>query len=186
MHENVVFRANLERALSALVAIDPAYDVLLPADSAAFAGRLAELNLDQDELERGLASGDWLGVIVEGGVPVHRSLVQTRGRAHLIGDRHGFLLPNGSAFIHSCETLSAHRGRGLYPHMLGRILLWLRKNGFQEAWISCARSNHGSVRGIGKAGFELCGDANVLTACWERIERVHWKTQDGCRLPSER
>ena len=74
-----------------------------------------------------------------------------------------FTIPRGERYLWNFVTLSAHRGRGIYPRMLQAIL---RAEGetVERFWIACAPENRASGSGIAKAGFtaqaELSFDVN--------------------------
>jgi GNAT superfamily N-acetyltransferase len=62
------------------------------------------------------------------------------------------LLP-GEAYIWDCFTASQYRGNHLYSALLAYILLELRAEGWQRAWIGADLDNLASQKGIARAGF---------------------------------
>jgi hypothetical protein len=174
LHRNYVFRVKLDALTELTTSVPDAYTVIFPADPFAFADNMGDVHLSRVALRERIDLGDLLGVITCEDKVVHRSLMQQRGWAQLEGDRRGFPLQATQAFIHSCETAGDHRSRALYAHMLGCILHWAQRAGYQEALISCAQSNIASIRGILKAGFRFHASTTVLSAGWERLAWVRW------------
>lgn len=54
-------------------------------------------------------------------------------------------------------TPPAHRGQAYYPQLLQAMCAALGAQGHRCAWIVVFRSNHASLRGIEKAGFQRAG-----------------------------
>jgi GNAT superfamily N-acetyltransferase len=65
-----------------------------------------------------------------------------------------FVLPRGDRYLWDFATLPAWRGRGLYPHLLQRIMTAETA----RLWIIHAPENRASCRGIAKAGFAPVGE----------------------------
>lgn len=61
----------------------------------------------------------------------------------------------GEICIYNCRTRDTHRGRGLYPATLTRIVDDHLRAGGTGAWIYAAAQNLASQRGIARAGFVL-------------------------------
>ena len=62
------------------------------------------------------------------------------------------LLPSAWRYLWNFVTAPAHRGLGIYPHLLGEILE--REHDASTFLIAYAPENHASAKGIFKAGFE--------------------------------
>ena len=72
-------------------------------------------------------------------------------------------------YIAWCETAGFARGLGIYPYVLGRIV---QDYSNKQIFIAVNKNNAASIRGIEKAGFELCrvyrikrilGKMNIVT-----------------------
>jgi RimJ/RimL family protein N-acetyltransferase len=114
--------------------------------------------------------GDLCGLVWLGDRAVHRSLVQVGGTAAIEGDRRGLHLDAGECYVHYCETVREHFGRGLYPHMLRMILSRLFANvETLRVFISCRDQNVASIRGIQKAGFEHIATIYTLGIAGGRV-----------------
>ncbi|MBO7127393.1 hypothetical protein J6W78_07575 [bacterium] len=97
------------------------------------------------------------------GVCVHRSWVfEQKMQIHsLVAEP---LLEN-QVYIAWCETAAFARGLGIYPQVLSRIV---QDYSAKQIFIAVNKNNTASIRGIEKAGFELCRTY--------RIKRVLGKT----------
>ena len=83
-------------------------------------------------------------------------------RAHIGGLDLAFAIPPGERYLWDFATMPAYRGRGIYPLLLQAILR--RQSDVAEGfWIGHDPSNHGSRRGILKAGFQTAGHIWQLT-----------------------
>lgn len=137
------------------LAVKNGYELLFPCAIGAvgphmFAGGESEFNA----LKQRVGSGDLLGVIIHHGRVVHRSLVQTAGKAAMEGDGRAITLSPGRYYIHWCETIAEQSGKGLYTSMLRSILRhFSQEEGFAEAIICCRQDNVASIRGILRSGF---------------------------------
>ena len=69
-----------------------------------------------------------------------------------------FTLPRGDRYLWDFATLPDWRGRGIYPHLLQRIVAAESTTGAARLWIIHAPENPASARGIVKAGFAPVGD----------------------------
>jgi hypothetical protein len=72
-------------------------------------------------------------------------------------------LREDEAEITGCETISAFRGRGLYPYAIRRIVEVARSCGIRRVYMKTRDTNESSQRGILKAGFERVGSIRVIT-----------------------
>ena len=88
--------------------------------------------------------------VVMNGKVVHHSYVVPRCL------RFPFLRPR-QYVVCSCNTDASCRGKGIFPHVLNRILC----DYGAETWFysMIADDNHASIRGMGKAGFTYMGRA---------------------------
>ncbi len=75
-----------------------------------------------------------------------------------------FTLPRGDRYLWDFATLPAWRGRGIYPHLLQRIIAAESATGAARLWIIHAPENPASARGIVKAGFAPVGDLSFRAA----------------------
>lgn len=65
-------------------------------------------------------------------------------------------------YIHTCRTLSAYRGKGIYPFVLDKICEYVRLNGYSRI-ITCANfRNTSSIKSFEKAGFKKIGKITYL------------------------
>jgi GNAT superfamily N-acetyltransferase len=69
-----------------------------------------------------------------------------------------FTLPRGDRYLWDFATLPDWRGRGIYPHLLQRIVAAESATGAARLWIIHAPENPASARGIVKAGFTPVGE----------------------------
>jgi RimJ/RimL family protein N-acetyltransferase len=122
-----------------------------------------------------MSSGDLIGVALYENRVVHHSLAQTRGTVVTESAPRAFELQDKDAYIHYCKTTPGHQGKGIYTMMLNNILTGLAQKGYRNAYISCARHNTASVRGIRKAGFR-----------YEYSEEALWILSGHLRLSSKR
>ena len=60
----------------------------------------------------------------------------------------------GEAYIWDCVTLPPYRRQRLYSALLSHILVALRREGAQRAWIGSSLGNRPSIRGFANAGFQ--------------------------------
>jgi RimJ/RimL family protein N-acetyltransferase len=151
------------------------YEITFPWSSTALPRGVERLGSSEEFLDR-MASGDLAGFVLCQGLAVHRSFVQTAGPVATETARRAFQLKSGEAYIHYCQTVPSHRGKGLYTLMLRYILLTLRQKGFQATYISCARSNIASTRGILKAGFQFDSSERALVMLAGHL-RISLKSQ---------
>jgi hypothetical protein len=85
------------------------------------------------------------------GVCVHRSWVfEQKMQIHSLVTEP--LLEN-QVYIAWCETAAFARGLGIYPQVLSRIV---QDYSDKQIFIAVNKNNAASIRGIEKAGFELC------------------------------
>lgn len=101
------------------------------------------------------------------GVCVHRSWVfERKMQIHSLVTEP--LLEN-QVYIAWCETAAFARGLGIYPQVLSRIV---QDYSDKQIFIAVNKNNAASIRGIEKAGFELCrayrikrilGKTNIVT-----------------------
>ncbi len=155
--------------------VDPEYRIEFPFDIANLTNdELADIEIDWKALNARKEQGDLVGVVSWRGRIVHRSLVQTRGTAHMEGDPRAFPLARDEMYVHYCYTASDHRGKGLYPAMLHRIITYSSEQANPcEIFIACRRENTSSVRSIQKAGFHYLKSSAVLGVLTGRI-RLRW------------
>lgn len=128
-----------------------------PADISFLTDSMLEpVSLNISKLQSALAQGQRLAIVTApDGTVAHRTIVQSNsGPVVLDGDRCHFVLQEDQSYIHYCETAPSHRGYGLYPFVLNRIIQHLREETeFLEVWIACLTTNYASSRGILKSGF---------------------------------
>jgi RimJ/RimL family protein N-acetyltransferase len=155
--------------------VDPEYRIEFPFDVANLTnGELADVATDWKALNARREQGDLVGVVLWRGRIVHRSLVQTRGTAQMEGDPRAFPLARDEMYVHYCYTALDHRGKGLYPAMLHRIITCSSKSANPcEIFIACRRENTSSVRSIQRAGFRYLKSSVVLGVLAGRI-RLRW------------
>lgn len=70
----------------------------------------------------------------------------------------------GEAYIWDCVTLQPYRRRRLYSALLSHVLVALRREGVQRAWIGSSLDNRPSIRGFANAGFQP-----VITLLYARL-----------------
>ena len=68
-----------------------------------------------------------------------------------------FTVPKDNRYLLDFITLSAWRGKGVYPYLLQSILSHERTEA-DRFWVIHEASNHASARGIKKAGFSLAAE----------------------------
>ncbi len=71
--------------------------------------------------------------------------------------RASFTVPSSDRYLWNFVTLSAFRGRGIYPRLLDAIVE-AESADAERFWIAYAPENHASGTGIAKAGFTLVAD----------------------------
>jgi len=171
---NHLFVHRKEGCLQAIT-VDPEYQIEYPVDIANLTNdELADIEIDCKALNARREAGDLIGVVSWRGRIVHRSLVQTRGTAHMEGDPRAFPLARNEIYVHYCYTTTDHRGKGIYPAMLHRIIRYSSKSlNPCEIFIACRRENTSSVRSIQKAGFQYLKSSAVLGVLRGRI-RLRW------------
>lgn len=147
----------------------PGYELIFPWTGSGGAAEAAVCGCPWPVLLARLDEGELLGLALHGGEPVHRTLVQTRGRGSTGTGRWALPLREGEVYIHYCETDPAHRGKGLYPAMLRLAAARLAEAGYRTAYIACATDNAASVRGILKAGFRYAFTERAVVMLGGRI-----------------
>lgn len=90
------------------------------------------------------------------GEPAHISWLVTSEHDKLLPERE-IKLRRGEAEITHAYTAEAFRGRGLYPLMINALCQQAAEMGVKRVYMSVHPSNVSSLRGVGKAGFELTG-----------------------------
>ena len=115
--------------------------------------RLADL--DEAEVTRRLEEGHHVFLLRVDGEPAAYGWSAT-GPAHIGGLALHLRVPPGERYLWDFVTLSAFRGRGLYPLLLQEIVRRQRQEA-QWFWIGHDPDNEASRRGILKAGFRLAG-----------------------------
>lgn len=152
--------AGLERTHIYRLCAGDTRDAAAPCDIAIVtldAGELVHLETigpcDVEECRERLARGDACYAVFADGELAHYSWVQRAG-AHPI-DAAGIEVPiqPGDLWIYNCRTANAHRGKGLYPHVLRRIVDDHFASGYACAWIYTSDDNVASQKGILRAGF---------------------------------
>ena len=116
--------------------------------------RLAEIGpYDRAECRGRLRRGDICYAAFVDDELAHYSWVQLTG-SHPI-DAAAMVVPvvNGEFWIYNCRTAEKHRGKGIYPHTLRRIVSEQFAAGYHTAWIYTSEHNTPSQRGIVRAGF---------------------------------
>jgi len=172
---NHLFVHREEKCLQTIT-VDPEYLIGFPVDIVNLTNyQLADIKTDCKTLNARREAGDLIGLVSWRGQIVHRSFVQTRGTAGMEGDPRAFLLARNEMYVHYCYTASAHRGKGIYPSMLQRIMTYssLHANSC-NIFIACRRENTSSVRCIQKAGFHYLKSSAILGVLRGRIRLRRW------------
>ena len=68
-------------------------------------------------------------------------------------------LPSKGVHLCYCETIPEARGKGYYPQLLSYIQNDFRSD---DLYMVVNEKNYASIRGIEKAGFERCGNIELL------------------------
>ncbi len=106
---------------------------------------------DLSEMEGRFADGHRAYVATMQGVPAAWGWVATSSAR--IGELNAsFALPPTDRYLWNFFTLSAFRGRGIYPRLLDAIVAAESADG-ERFWVAWAPENHASGFGIRKAGF---------------------------------
>jgi len=157
------------------IVLDPAYRIEFPLESSNLTNdQLREVEIDDKSLSERREAGDIVGFIFWRECIVHRSFVQTRGTAHMEGDMRAFTLAPGEMYVHYCYTAPNHRGKGLYPAMLRRIMSRSSANGESgKLFIACRTDNRPSIRSIQRAGFDYLRSSTVVGLGTGRL-RLRW------------
>lgn len=71
----------------------------------------------------------------------------------------------GEAYVHTCYTLPAYRGRGFHSRTLQAVCAWLWQHGFQRAFAVVSERNAPSLRGFLRAGFHVTGSVVHYRLC---------------------
>lgn len=135
----------------------------------ALTGRSAE------EIERRFAAGHRAYVATWAGIPAAFGWVATRTAS--MGELGLTLtIDPTDRYLWNFVTLSAFRGRGIYPRLLLEILAAESALGASRFWIAYAPENHASGSGIERAGFthvaELSFDATGTAAVRPVVEGI--------------
>lgn len=125
-----------------------------------------------DEIRNRFASGHRAYVAYLDGEPAAFGWVATR--VAVIGELGAtFELPFGERYLWNFVTLSAHRGKGIYPRLINAIVRAESGEAYRF-WIAYAPENRASGSGIRKAGFttiaRLSFDANGNAAISVEVE----------------
>jgi hypothetical protein len=170
-----MFRADLTNQHPNTVCTPAGYDLIFPWCDTAVMPNCDETLCSKETLIAQMSSGDLIGVALYEGRVVHHSLAQTRGTVVTESAPRAFELQDKDVYIHYCKTTPGHQGKGIYTIMLHNILTGLAQKGYLNAYISCARHNTASVRGILKAGFR-----------YEYSEKALWSLSGHLRLSLKR
>ncbi len=113
--------------------------------------------LGTQEIKKWLLNGKRCFVAKVAGKIVHYSWVSF-GTGYVDVINKTIKLAEDEAYIHTCRTLPAHRGKGIYPFTLNKICEHLRLKGYSKA-ITCANfKNTSSIKSFEKAGFKKVGE----------------------------
>lgn len=109
------------------------------------------------EYLEGLQKNDCMVAVTHGCTVVHTSFVQfDTSYKKLLNEN------NDTPLIGNCNTLSSHRGQGLYPRAIAICCDEIASRGCQRILISCAPDNAASIAGIKKAGFVEIREVKTL------------------------
>lgn len=91
----------------------------------------------------------------------HKSWVTTESKARIdpVAPRLDYL---EQAYIGDCVTKFTYRGLGLYPYVLSQICKFLRETEKKRVLITTLKGDISSIKGITRAGFELCGEGKII------------------------
>jgi RimJ/RimL family protein N-acetyltransferase len=129
-------------------------DVTIVTLDASELGQLATIGpCELDEYRERLARSDACYAASVAGELAHSAWVQRAGE-HSI-DHAGLVVPirAGELWIYNCRTANVHRGKGIYPQVLRRIVDDHFVAGYTRAWIYTSDDNVASQKGIVRAGF---------------------------------
>ena len=108
-----------------------------------------------DEMKVRLKRGDQCYVASVDGKLAHYSWAQFSG-AHLIQDVGQMAaIEAGHCWIYHCRTAQEFQGRGIYPHVLSKMIAECKARGLLKAWVYTSPENIASQKGILRAGFTL-------------------------------
>jgi GNAT superfamily N-acetyltransferase len=114
-----------------------------------------------DEIERRFASGHHAYVAYWEGEPAAWGWSATRIAE--IGELSAtFEIPLRERYLWNFVTLPTHRGRGIYPRLLHRIME-IESAEAERFWIAFAPENHASAKGIEKAGFTVVAELSFAS-----------------------
>ena len=156
--------------------LDPEYRIEFPCDVAHMTDDdLADIATDRKALHARQQQGDLFGIVSWRGQIVHRLLVQTRGMAVMEGDPRAFLLKRDEIYAHYGYTALNHRGKGILPAMLHRIITYSSERANPCAiFAACRRENASSARGIQRAGFRYLKSSAILGMLSGRVRIRCW------------
>ncbi len=73
--------------------------------------------------------------------------------------------------IHTCRTLTAYRGKGIFPFVLNSICQSLKNEGIHNVIIYAGAQNYSSIRSFEKCGFKKVGEVTYLKIfSWSRYK----------------
>jgi GNAT superfamily N-acetyltransferase len=155
----------------AIVAVAPRAEVAVVDVTAAGVGQAGALR-DRATVAR------FRGFVEEGQRGVYALLdgeVVGHGWAVVCGGDHcravGYIdLRRGEACIHFCHVRESHRGKGIYPAMLGALCHRLFEQcGVRRIVVDAALGNTAARRGIEKVGFRPTHRALFVQVCWRLV-----------------
>lgn len=154
VRKEYLFQYPLDRQLSPLLGSEGIQPVVPISRDRLASIEFVDDRYERPQIERHLAHGEQLGVILVGDRVVTRGLVRHGGHIALEADRKALPLGPDGYYIHFCATAQESRGQGLYPMLLRHMVGWIREcHPRSTIWIACNHANFASIRGICKAGF---------------------------------
>jgi len=136
---------------------------------------LADIQINCETLKARQDEGDLIGVALRRGRVVHRLLLQTKGKVHMEGDPNAFSLARNEMYLHYGYTATDHRGRGILPAMLHRIIMYNSETANAgKIFAACRRENTSSVRGIQRVGFRYLKSSAVLGVLSGKVRLRLW------------
>lgn len=150
----LLWAIDLEREALSLAGIEPRLPAILGVASSADAGMLARamgLPAEDPVLHRFATGRRCFMARVGDQIAAYCWVSQA---PECIGElEHEIQVPPDEAYIWDCATLPDFRKKGLYSALLRNILITLKEEGLQRAWIGSSLDNRPSLRAFARAGF---------------------------------
>lgn len=86
---------------------------------------------------------------------------------------HTITIQPNEAYISSCYTHPAFRGKNIYPVVLQHVFRYATAYGIKRCFISAGSKNSGSIKGIEKAGYSFIGKLRVFRL-FGKLFNNHW------------